>query len=238
MNDNKQSSCFALTSNDLLCRPSVIEPFYQDESITIYNADCAQILPFLPTFDLLLTDPPYGVGYNTSATKGRGTSSKKWKNGRTKDYGVFEWDVEIESWLLEIMKAKGKLQIIWGGNYYDLPKCKQWLVWDKETNGAFADCELAWTNLSGTTRIKKHLWNGFAREGNEARFHPTQKPLALMKWCLSLVPEAKTILDPFFGSGTTLRAAKDLGLQAVGIERDERYCQIAVERLRQRTLGF
>jgi len=234
----KQSRCFALASNDLLCRPlPAITPFYQEDGITIYNADCAQILPFLPTFDLLLTDPPYGINENSKQQAKRGLKAKP------TDFGEYFWDNKPPNeWLFGLMREKTKHQIIFGGNFFHLPPSTCWLVWDKDNGETdFADCELAWTNFPKAVRKFKHRWNGMLQENmanKEKRVHPTQKPLALMKWCMSLAPEAKTILDPFAGSGTTLRAAKDLGLQAVGIERDERYCQIIVERLRQMTLGF
>ena len=76
------------------------------------------------------------------------------------------------------------------------------------------------------------------QNGEDRNGHPSQKPLGVMKWCLSHVPEAKTVLDPFLGSGTTLVACKDMGLTAVGIEREEAYCEIAANRLRQSVLNF
>lgn len=131
--------------------------------------------------------------------------------------------------------------IIWGGNYFAaiLPPSSKWLVWDKcQTMPSFSDAELAWTNFDGTS-TKMFRWNGsglMAVEQN--RQHPTQKPLALMKWCLSLFPDAKTVLDPFLGSGTTLVAAKAMGLTGVGIEQHEPYCEIAAKRLSQEVFNF
>jgi DNA modification methylase len=109
-------------------------------------------------------------------------------------------------------------------------------VWDKENTGNFADGEMAWNNLEIALRIKRHLWNGMIRKGGENRYHPTQKPLALMKWCINLAGDVQTILDPFAGSGTTGRAAKDLGRKAVLIELEERYCEIAARRMAQEVL--
>jgi len=130
-----------------------------------------------------------------------------------------------------------KSQIIFGGNYYDLPPTTCWLVWDK-LNGEndFADCELAWTNLPKAVRRKAHLWNGMIRKGQEERYHPTQKPLEVMTWALSMAGEVSTVLDPWMGSGTTLRACKDFGKSCVGIDREERYCEIAAKRLAQEVL--
>lgn len=215
---------------------SLPTPYYEQDGITIYCGDNRRIVPLLDEFDLLLTDPPYGIGYNTEATTGRGTSSAKWKTGGRKDYGDHQWDEKADEWLISLARARTKRQIIWGGNYYELPNCRGWFVWDKEANGNFADGELAWNNFLSTTRIKHHLWNGFARAGNEDRVHPTQKPLDVVTWCLGETPESKTVLDPWMGSGTTLVAAKLRGLKAVGIEINEDYCKAAVQRLSQGVL--
>jgi DNA modification methylase len=119
------------------------------------------------------------------------------------------------------------------------------LVWDKETGANdSADAELAWTNFDRAVRLKRLQWSGMIRGGMpgylyEPRYHPTQKPLAVMSWAIGLCPERPTsVLDPFMGSGTTLRACKDLGISCVGIEREEKYCEIAVKRLAQQTLSL
>ena len=105
------------------------------------------------------------------------------------------------------------------------------------TSNDFADCELVWTNLPGVARLFRHQWSGAMRasERGEPRLHPTQKPLILMRWIIGRCPEG-VVLDPFMGSGTTLRAAKDLGRRAIGIDIDERYCQIAAQRCAQEVL--
>jgi DNA modification methylase len=216
------------------------EPFYSDERCTIYNADCRQVLPFLEPFSLLLTDPPYGLGMDRAMMKENGKQTGKAKAQR-RHYAASGWDDSPPPrWFLDSAQAAAAAAILWGGNYYGLPAASCWLVWDKETNGHFADCELAWTNLPGAVRKFKWRWNGMLQEHSgdkkEQRVHPTQKPLALMRWCLGLVPDAQTVLDPFMGSGTTLAAAKIEGRHAVGIEINERYCELAADRLRQGVL--
>ncbi len=126
--------------------------------------------------------------------------------------------------------------ILWGANHYAsrLPDTATWLVWDKREGGASddnADCEIAWSNAGGPARLFSHRWRGMvkASEREERRMHPTQKPIVLMRWCLGFVNGL--VLDPYMGSGTTLVAAKLEGRKAIGIEIEERYCEIAAKRL-------
>lgn len=229
----------------------MIQPYYDDGSgIQIYLGDCAEIAPQLGAFDLLCTDPPYGIGEARGKSRGRTKAVHDERRGGTravvtvKDYGVSDWDDAPPSdELLSALRAQARWQCIFGGNYFSLPPSSAWLVWDKENTGAFADAELAWTNYGTAVRLRRHQWNGMLRGGvagilAEPRYHPTQKPLAVMTWAISLCPVRPTsVLDPFMGSGTTLRACKDLGIpRAVGIERERRYVDIAIQRLAQQTL--
>lgn len=223
-------------------------PYYEHAGITIYHGDwlnCESVIP--PKFDLLCTDPPYGIGEaaGNSASRGKpfGTKaiiSRAKQLAYAKDYGDLPWDSSAltEADFACIMSLANQ-HVIWGGNYFKLPPSSCWLVWDK-VNGAsdFADCELAWTSRKSAVRMFRYMWNGMLKEYPEQRFHPTQKPLALMKWCLSLFPDARTVVDPFMGSGTTLVAAKAMGLTAVGIEQHEPYCEIAAKRLSQEVFDF
>lgn len=213
-----------------------MKPYYQDAAVTIYHGDCREIVPTLGKFDLLLTDPPYGIGENAHRVAART------KLAKTTDYGDFSWDSKpADRDLIDLCIQSADTSIIWGGNYFHLPPSRGWLVWDKINSGNFADGELAWTNAKMSVRIFRFMWNGMIRSGEargQKRVHPTQKPLELFTWCLSFLPKSKTILDPFSGSGTTGRAAKDLGKTAVLIEQEERYCEKSAKRMQQEVLAF
>ena len=148
--------------------------------------------------------------------------------------GAPSWDREAPSFIPELA-AKFTEAIVWGGNYFALPPARGWLIWDKIVRQfSSGHAELAWTNLEQPVRAFNFSHGALATEG---KLHPTQKPAPLMRWALEFTT-GQTILDPFMGSGTTLRAAKDLGRKAIGIEIEERYCEIAAKRLAQEVLDL
>lgn len=199
---------------------------------TLYLGDCLEILPTLGKVDAVVTDPPYGIDAGKGGHMHGGTASTKWQSAKRIDYGPQLWDSAVKQKEIDAAVQLADSAIVFGGNYYDLPPTSCWLVWDKETNGSLADCELAWTNLPKAVRRIKYLWNGFARANGEPRGdHPTQKPLGVMEWCLSHVPDANVILDPFMGSGTTGVACARLGRRFIGIEIEPRYFDIACRRI-------
>lgn len=192
-------------------------------------ADCLDVLPTLSGVDAVVTDPPYGIGEAAGKNKSRTNAAQ------ARDYGNDSWDDEpCSDEAISAMRAVSSWQIIFGGNYFTLPTSSCWLVWDKQSTGDFADCELAWTNLNKAVRRIVHLWNGMIRVGHEARFHPTQKPLRVMEWCLSHLPDvADVVCDPFMGSGTTGVACIRTGRHFIGIEREQKYFEIACNRIRR-----
>lgn len=197
---------------------------------TLYLGDCREILPTIGKVDAIVTDPPYGI--NEAAGKNKSRSAL----ATSKDYGTDDWDKSTPpAWLIDQIRDVSKWQIIFGGNYFDLPPSSCWLVWDKKNgNSDFADCELAWTNLPKAVRRIEWLWHGMIRKGSDVREHPTQKPLRVMEWCLDHLPDdAKLICDPFMGSGTTGVAAINRGLKFIGIERHEAYFETAISRIRE-----
>ena len=194
----------------------------------LWLGDCLEIFSCLGVMDALVTDPPYGIGESNERALSRG------KLAAPKDYGAFDWDKKrVTDRDLALLRGTCGHQIIFGGNYYELPPTSCWLIWDKQNgDNDFADCELAWTNLKQAVRRVYWRWNGMIRKGGEERFHPTQKPVGVMEWCLAQLPaDIATVFDPFMGSGTTGVACVKRGLRFVGVEREPTYFAIACKRI-------
>lgn len=195
------------------------------EGVTLYLGDCREILPTLGEVDALVTDPPYGLGSKWAG--GRKTTRSEWK---LNDGGsATDWDATISNALPTAIDA-ARHSIVWGGQYYQLPSSRGWLVWDKIVRKfSSGHAELAWTTLDQPVRAFSYANGSLANEGKE---HPTQKPLPLMEWCLGFLPnDCVIILDPFMGSGTTGVAAVKLGRKFIGIEIDQGYFDIACRRI-------
>ncbi len=208
------------------------QPYYEDEHVTLYHGDAREVLPSVEGVGLVLTDPPYGIGWKPRVNH----QDQRWVDER-----------------LDISFAMvGQFNCVWGGNYFtDLVRpSESWLIWIKRPDGfnfdndarSYAVCEMAWSDFGGKPRTKHFTWDGGMRAGdasNRTFCHPAQKPLEVMRWCIELAPEfSGPIVDPFMGSGTTIRAAIDCGHRAIGIEIDESYCEIAAKRLAQGVLDF
>ena len=190
--------------------------------------DCLKVMPLLGRFDAVVTDPPYGIGMGGGFT-GKGLA------GERRKYDRAEWDsIRPNAAAFNAILAAASTQIVWGGNYFTdlLPVSGKWLFWDKcQTMPSYSDGELAWSTIGGDA-VKQFTYNGSGMQAKEKdRVHPTQKPVALMEWCLGFLPDAKTILDPFMGSGTTLVACQRMGRHGTGIELDPDYFEIACRRV-------
>ncbi len=182
--------------------------------------DCRDVLPTLGSVDAVVTDPPYGIGITRSnrlaVSRGMGGGS---------------WDDETPPpELIASIVALGREAIIWGGNYFDLPPTRCFLIWDKLNEGRdFADIELAWTNIDAVAR--KFSLRPMNMDGGKV--HPTQKPEALMKWCLAKLSSSGTVIDPFMGSGSTGVACVLTDRSFIGIEREPTYFDIACRRIEE-----
>ena len=198
--------------------------------------DCREVLPTLGEVDAVVTDPPYGIGADEAAVSAafrRIRAQGKTKAGRGwKYYGESQWDrARPARDIFDAFIGLSDHQIIWGGNYFTdyLPPRMRWLMWDKgQRDFSLADFEMAWTSQDKAARAFDYPRALALLDGKE---HPTQKPVALMQWCLGFLPDARTILDPFMGSGTTGVACVKLGRKFIGIEIDPGYFDIACRRI-------
>lgn len=186
----------------------------------IINADCMDILKQLPDkcIDLVLTDPPYGIGISNNPVRQKHTKK--------------DWDkqIPISDIFNEIFRVS-KEQIIWGGNYFNLPPTQGFFIWDKlqPENFSLAMCEFAWYSKQQPAKMFSY---SVLKEKD--KIHPTQKPIQLFQWLLNRESkENELILDPFSGSGTTAIACHNLKRRFICIEKDAEYWQASVERLEQ-----
>lgn len=214
----------------------VVTPYYADDLVTIYHGDCRE---WMPEADAIVADPPYGVNLDTTG----GRPGQQLYGRITGDDVAFD-----PSPLL----ALGLPTILWGANHFAsrLPNTSGWLVWNKviydgsmgtrSMNKKQAEAELAWTNCVARPKGFRHLWDGVYRDSEHGtKYHPAQKPVELMCWCIGLLPiSSYLILDPYMGAGSVLVAAKSLNRKAIGIEIEERYCEIAARRCSQEVLGL
>lgn len=212
------------------------EPYYQDDYCTIYHGDCRELIDELFTYSrtAIITDPPYGIafeGYNHGRVAGDKSD-------------------ELAEWLMHWIDTWGDVTaVVFGINHFSqyAGQVGRWIVWDKRCDESAdkmfgAPFELAWVNGDDAPGCIYRIQHGGVVNADGPgvkRVHPTQKPTTLITRIIKdWAGECDTILDPFMGSGTTLRAAKDLGRKAIGIEIEERYCEIAAKRLAQEVLDF
>lgn len=188
------------------------------QDAVLYQGDCREILPLLPKVDAVVTDPPYGIGFAAQPTK--------WQ--RRAGAVPVTWDDVTVDGLGDIL-SHAKVQIVWGGNYYPLPPSRGWISWFKpDAPPSMSNIELAWTNRD--VNASQISWS-IAATNSERAGHPTQKPVAVIMYCLAQIKDCETILDPFMGSGTTGVACAKLGRRFIGIELEPRYFDIACKRI-------
>jgi len=204
-------------------------PYYDEGGIAIYHGDSRKIVPHLDV-NVIVTDPPYGMSYRS-------------KRSETVlgDKDTALRDSMLESW-------GDRPALVFGTWRAGRPQCRALLVWDKGDSPGMGDTSLPWGPSHEEIYVRGKGWVG-RRQASVLRFdglssqsvdrpdHPTPKPVALMRHLLERCPPG-VILDPFMGSGTTLVAAKELGRKAIGIELEERYCELAVQRLAQEVLDL
>jgi len=219
------------------------------ENIELWHGDCRDMSDI--KCDVIITDPPYGIKYIPRKI-GKNETRIKYSNfeGRKMEGDIEPFD---PMWIL----AFNKPTLLWGANHYadKLPVSSHWLVWDKRGKGyygnnSFSDCELSWCSTKGVARIYLHIWNGIVRQGEESakygtgKLHPTQKPVALMMWCLKemKVTNGMTVYDPYMGSGTTGIACIRMGCKFIGVEKEADYFEVARQRIEneflQRKMNF
>jgi site-specific DNA-methyltransferase (adenine-specific) len=198
-----------------------MKPFYEDEYVQIWHGDATEAVSVLPQNAAIISDPPYGMNYDTNGRRfTRGGRSLPSVFGDNKNFDPLPW-------------LNYSYCVLWGFNHFpaNLPNGGA-LIWIKRSDAAFgcflSDAEIAWVKGSQGVYAFRNTHHAIAA----IRQHPTEKPLDLMVWSIlkSGAPENAVIVDPYCGSGTTLRAAKDLGRKAIGIEIEERYCEIAAKR--------
>jgi DNA modification methylase len=212
----------------------MIEPYWSDGKRTVYCGDAREIVPQLEPVDLVLTDPPYGINYKG----GGGGSLIHSKHHRQQEAITGDSEPFDPSLVLQFRHVA-----LFGAQHYyaSLPAGGTFHIWDKR--GEYepvhtSDFDTIWVNRKEVGRKKRCVWRGLCREveNRERILHPTQKPLKIIHWVLGMFPDITSVIDPYMGSGTTLRAAKESGLHAIGIEIEERYCEIAARRLSQSSL--
>lgn len=216
------------------------EPYYTDDHVTIYHGDCREVTAWLAA-DVLVTDPPYGIAYETGMDHRAGTNRDRVRSVAG-DADSDLRDVALEMWGV-------RPAIIFGSWKVQRPSgTKALLTWHKGMNCGMGDLSIPWKPNTEEVYVLGSGFHGHrgssvldyqapVSQSSWGRLHPTEKPVELMRDLVGKCPDG-VVADPFMGSGSTLRAAKDLGRHAIGIELDERYCEIAAKRCAQEVLVF
>lgn len=206
------------------------------DGVRLILGDCREVLPTLEDIDAVVSDPPYGIGYRHSGGGGQSSTLNGGAIPNRATEAIIGDDCPFDPSQLLRWPA-----CLFGADHFchRLPETGSFHVWDKHcgtgVRDSFSDAEFIWTSRPGKTRIVRHLWKGVLRDSEnngDRRAHPSQKPIAVMKWCIQTFSSGETILDPFMGSGTTGVAAVQLGRKFTGIEIDPKYFEVACRRIR------
>lgn len=206
---------------------------------TLYLGDCMEYMATLEdnAFDLAPVDPQYGIGFDGESKTMANYKTEKWTSAKGKNYKRKDWDKKPpgKEYFIELFRIS-KNQIIWGGNYFELPQSTGWIFWDKGVAESFtlSPGELAWTSFNKSVTKIHLLWSGFRKCEQVDRIHPTQKPVALYQWLLNnYAKPGQRIFDSHLGSASSAIAANRLNFEFTGIEIDKDYYEAACERVRQ-----
>jgi len=217
----------------------------QIENAVLYHADCRDVIDDLP-FDSIVTDPPYGLSKclnrawdDFGKIRNRKQRRNNLHSGGTwaakKIYKDIDWDDEAPD--LTFLLERNVPMMIFGGNYFLLPPSRKFIVWDKAESfyrRSFAECELYYCSFDGNARIIKCMPESIGF-GKSPKVHPTQKPVAVMQFCISELPQGSgnIVCDPYMGSGTTGVACVNMGRAFIGIEQKRKYFDIACQRIEE-----
>ena len=202
------------------------------EKIRIYNEDCLEAIKKMPdkAYDLAIVDPPYGIDL-ANMNMGAG-KSKKCSKIKNRKWVAKDWDKNTPTTeYFENLIRVSKHQIIWGGNYFELPPCPHYIIWDKEIPEglSFADCEMAWTSYSKAPRMFRYS----AYRDKDGKIHPTQKPVKLYEWLLhNYAKEGDKIIDTHLGSGSVAMACHNKGYDLTAYEIDKEYFGATTKRIK------
>jgi len=223
-----------------------VKPYYDDGAgIVIYHGDCREVLPTLGagSIDLVLTDPPYGDDHDTDYTRFSGGTLRR---DGSEVYRYRHAAIAGDSMPFDpapLIGMAGRVVLFGANRFSDQLPVGSWFVWNKRTpsgsKGVMSDAEVAWYSHGRGVYIFDHVWDGFNRASERQQiYHPTQKPVALMRWCIEKTRITGTVLDPYMGSGPVALACRDLHRPYIGIEIEERYCEIAAKRLQQSVMNL
>jgi hypothetical protein len=236
-------SSSAISSDSMLAlmdKHALPHPYWYAPRVMLYRGDCEEIAPMLWKLEMaVVTDPPYGINVNTRNATRANTPPHSRTLVAAKDWQPVEGDkkpFDPTPWL------RWESVVLWGANNYAsrLPDSPSWLAWHKRTPDGFkkSQVELAWMRGAGKCSYHfDHQWHGVCRDSEQAEgsLHPTQKPVALMAWCMEKanVPADAIVFDPYMGSGSTGVAALRSGRRFIGIEKDPQHFKMALERIQR-----